>query len=199
MDEIYKKIWDLALPYQDKRDDERHAETVLDYAVRLEKLEKADENVVIPATILHDIGWSQLQKEELLVIFGNISKEDKIAVKKKHEKYGVELARQILKEVHYENGLINEILKIISGHDTRSGFISKNDGVVRDADKLWRFSEKGFWVDVKRKKTTFEALYQQRKEMMERDNFFYSETARKIAGCELEERRKEYRNHSDKI
>jgi len=199
MEEIYKQIWSLALPYQDKRNDAGHAKTVLDYAKQLVKIENADENIVIPAAILHDIGWSKVPKEELLVIFGNISKEDKIAVKKKHEKYGVSLAREILNEVHYEIRLTDEILEIISGHDTRIGFISKNEGIVRDADKLWRFSKKGFWVDVKRHNTTFEKLYVQREEMMARDNFFYSDTARKIAEHELEIRRKEYSNHIDKI
>lgn len=192
MEEIYEKIWNLALPYQDKRLDKGHAKTVLDYAVRLAKLEKANKKIVMPAAILHDVGWSRVQKEELLVIFGTISKEDKIAVKKKHEKYGVELARQILKEVRYEDGLIDEILEIISGHDTRAGFISKNEGVVRDADKLWRFSKKGFWIDITRNNTTFEKLYEKRKDKITTYNFFYSEAARTIAKMELEKRKKEF-------
>jgi len=40
--------------------------------------------------------------------------------------------------------LVPEILEIISHTDTRKGFISKNEGLVRDADKLWRTSQRGF-------------------------------------------------------
>ena len=61
--EVHKKIWELAFPYQDKRNDEGHAECVVSYAQKLLLAEKADSNVVIPAAILHDIGWSQLSAE----------------------------------------------------------------------------------------------------------------------------------------
>ena len=62
MEEIFQKIWDLAEEYQDKRDDEGHAKTVLEYAIKLLEILPANEKIVIPAAILHDIGWSQLSK-----------------------------------------------------------------------------------------------------------------------------------------
>ncbi len=192
MKEIYDKIWKLALPYQDKRGDKGHAKTVLNYAIELAKSENADEEIVIPAAILHDIGWSLLPGEERLSIFGKITKEDKIKVKKKHEEAGVNLAKEILEKVNYDAKLTGEIAEIISGHDTRAGFISKNEGIARDADKLWRFSKKGFWVDVTRNNTTCNKLYERREEKLNAPNFFYSETARTIAKSELEKRKKEF-------
>ena len=66
MKEIFEKIWELALPYQDKRDDSGHAATSLKYALQLVELENGDEDVIIPAIILHDVGWSQLVKERII-------------------------------------------------------------------------------------------------------------------------------------
>lgn len=192
MKEIYSSIWKLALPYQDKRGDEGHAETVLNYAIELVKSEGADEEIVIPAAILHDIGWSKLPKEERLGIFGKIKKEDKQYLQKKHEITGVDLAKNILEQVNYDTPSTEEILEIISGHDTRAGFISKNEGVVRDADKLWRFSKKGFWVDVIRGSYTPNAHYKKLKDNVKEKDFFYSETAKNIAKFELEKRKNEF-------
>lgn len=195
MKKIFEKIWKLALPYQDKRDDEGHVDTVLSYAFKLVKLEDANQNIVIPAAILHDIGWSQLSKRERLSIFGDkLSKENKIKIRRKHEDLGVKLAKEILKKVNYDKNLIDEILEIISKHDTRQGFISKNEGVMRDADKLWRFSKAGIEADIIRNEFTFKFLYERLKTKTELTNFFYSETAKKIAREELKKRKEEFQN-----
>lgn len=193
MKEVFESIWKLTLPYQDKRYDEGHAETVLLYAINLAKLEGADENIVIPAAILHDIGWSQIPKEESLKIFSDkISEEERIKIQRKHEEAGTKLAKQILEKVNYNTGAINEILEIISRHDTRKGFISKNEGIVRDADKLWRFSKKGFWADIKRRNNTPKEEYDKLKAKIDSQNFFYSDSAKKMAKEELEKRRSEF-------
>ena len=44
MKEIFENIWKLAWPYQDKRDYSGHAQTTLDYAVKLIELENGDED-----------------------------------------------------------------------------------------------------------------------------------------------------------
>jgi len=193
MKELFEKIWILSLPYQDKRDDESHAETVLHYALELVKLENADEDIVIPAAILHDIGWSQVSKEESLKIFsGKTKEEERVNIQRKHEEAGVKLAKQILEKMNCNTEAINEILEIISQHDTRNGFISKNEGIMRDADKLWRFSKKGFWTDVKRGNRTPKERYEMLMEKIDSPNFFYSDSAKKIARKELERRRSEF-------
>lgn len=190
--EKFNKIWNLALSYQDKRDDEGHAEFVLRSVFKLIELEKADEDIVVPAAILHDIGWSEVPKEEAMKNFGNkIGNNAKIELQKKHEEIGVEMAKKILEKINYGADMMNEILEIISGHDTREGFISENDGVMRDADKLWRFSDKGFWLDVKRGSYAPEGRYEMLEEKINSSNFFYSESAKKIAKEELEKRKLE--------
>lgn len=192
MKKIFENIWKLALPYQDKRNDEGHAKTVLYFVHRLVKLENADKNIVIPAAILHDIGWSQMQKEESLKIFGSKTiEEERIRIQRKHEKIGAIMAKEILEKVNYNPKLIDEILEIISQHDTRKGFISKNEGIMRDADKLWRFSKKGFSADIKRRNNTPKEKYEKLKTKMDFPYFFYSDNAKKIAKEELKERNRE--------
>ena len=66
MEKIFQRIWDLAFCYQDKRNDKGHAKIVTNYVIKLAEIEKADKNVVIPAAILHDIGWSKIPKKTAL-------------------------------------------------------------------------------------------------------------------------------------
>jgi HD superfamily phosphodiesterase len=192
MKEIFEKIWKLALPYQDKRDDKGHAEITLQYALKLFGSEGGNEDVIVPAIILHDIGWSQLTSEGRMTIFGqNVTPDEKLEVRLKHQEAGVELGRGILNKINYPKELIEEILEIVSQHDTREGFISKNEGLVRDADKLWRFSKTGFNKDLIRYKFGFQQLNDKLINKIKLTNFFYSEKAEQIAREELEKRRSE--------
>ncbi|MFA5173767.1 MAG: HD domain-containing protein [Candidatus Pacearchaeota archaeon] len=189
MRKIFEKIWELALPYQDLRDDSGHAKIVSKYAAIINKNEKGEIEVVMPAAILHDIGWSQLTREERLGINRNT-----FEIRKKHENEGVRLAKGILKEVDYNNSLVPEILEIISGHDTRIGFFSKNDGIVRDADKLWRYTRRGMEVGVKAYKIPIKDQIESWGNWLDKPGFFYSESAREIARIELEKRIKDNQN-----
>lgn len=153
MDQKFKQIWEKAFPYQDKRKDKGHAYIVTKFAREILKSEKGDEDIVIPAAILHDVGWSQISEQERMYLFKTMpgSQKDK-ELRIKHQIEGVKLAKKILKENHYDNRLIKEILNIISEHDTRKGTLNLNEAIMRDADKLWMFSEKGFQADLERRK-----------------------------------------------
>ena len=193
MKEIFQHIWDMALLYQDKRDDEEHAATTLEYAKILVKAENGDEDIVIPAIILHDIGWSKLPRARRLLIFNREAKEEeRQSVRLQHQKEGVKLARKILSEAGYPADRSEEILEIISQHDTREGFISKNEGLVRDADKLWRFSKGGFEADARRYKGTRKFPFGILEASLQNPNFLYSKTARHLATEELELRKRQY-------
>ena len=190
MKAIFQQIWDLAFPYQDKRDDNGHAKITLHYAEKLVELENGDENVVIPAIILHDIGWSQLPKSTIQVLFDNDSTEDEIfSIRLQHQNESVRLATDILTDVGYLPDLSKEILEIISEHDTRKGFISKNEGLVRDADKLWRFSKVGFEADIRRFKDSKELHCNKLETELNTKNYLYSKSARQIALKELKVRK----------
>ena len=186
MKEVFEKIWELALPYQDKRDDIGHAEISLRYARKLVTLENGNEDVVIPAIILHDVGWSQLPKERRLLIFNREAREeDRREVQFEHQIEGVKLAIKILRQVSYPPELTDEILEIISQHDTRKGFISKNEGIVRDADKLWRTSKEGFTMAEERARKWEAQRFIRIEEGLNKVEYFYSETARQIAFTDL--------------
>ncbi len=188
MKDIFNRIWELALPYQDKREDSGHAATSLQYAQKLVELENADEDVVIPAVILHDVGWSQLPEKRRMTIFSPEAKEEeRREVQFEHQIEGVKLALKILRQVDYPSELIDEILDIISQHDTRKGFISKNEGIVRDADKLWRTSRQGFTVAEERAKKNEAKRFQRLEEGLKKEQYFYSDTARKMAVEDLHE------------
>jgi|GEM_PF-138384 len=182
MKEIFNRIWELALPYQDKRDDTGHAEVSLRYAMELVTKENANEDVVIPAIILHDVGYSQLTKERRLTVFNMGARDDdRRAAVFEHQVESVKLAIKILRQVDYPSDLTDEILEIISQHDTRDGFISQNEGLVRDADKLWRTSKQGTFVAEARVKAREPERFKMMEEGIKKPKYFYSETARKMA------------------
>lgn len=195
MKEIFTKIWELALPYQDKRDDVGHAETSLKYAFKLVDLENGNEDVVIPAIILHDVGWSQLPEERRLTIFDpRAREEDRHEVVFEHQIESIKLALKILRKVNYPPELTDEILDIVSQHDTRKGFISKNEGIVRDADKLWRTSKEGFTASEARAKKREAQRFKLLEEGMNKEHYFCSETARQMALEDLEYWERQKRN-----
>ena len=196
MKEIFKQIWELALPYQDKRDDPGHAEITLKFARHLAALENGNEDVIIPAIIMHDIGYSQLTKERRLKVFDkNLTPEERRKVQMEHQNESVKLAAVILEKVGYPRDLAAEILEIISQHDTREGFISRNEGLVRDADKLWRTSREGVAASEARRKPEDEppdeSRWKKAEERIIEPGYFYSETARQIALADLKLRMQE--------
>ncbi|QJB58030.1 HD domain-containing protein [Pseudodesulfovibrio sp. zrk46] len=193
MKTIHTEIWNRALPFQDKRDDAGHAFITLEYAKQLVDLENGDPDVVLPAIILHDTGWSRLSREEWMVVFSpTATAEDEMVVRLRHQEEGVNIAREILETMDYSTALTEEIVEIISEHDTRKGFISNNEGLMRDADKLWRFSKTGFDADVERFEIEPQSLYDKLVGQIPSEGFFYSETSRQLAYQELERRKKEF-------
>lgn len=193
MKKIFNQIWQAALPFQDKRDDAGHAAVTYAYAQQLVQLTNADADIIFPAIILHDTGWSQLTRQERFVIFdANATREDELHVRHRHQEEGVKIARRVLHSLAYPRDLTIEILEIISQHDTRQGFISENEGLVRDADKLWRFSRIGFDADIVRFRFEPQFLIDRLRGQIPEQHFFYSELSRNIALSELETRRKEY-------
>lgn len=157
---IFKQIWSLAFSYQDKRGDDGHAEIVTKYAYKLSKINKTNDDVVIPAAILHDVGWSQLPKEERFLIYNkNNSPELRFKVRYKHQSGGVKLVKKLLEKVNYPVEHVEQILDTISEHDTRKDCKTKEEDVVRDADKLSRVSKNGFFDDCRLSNITSEYYY----------------------------------------
>lgn len=184
MDETFLKIFDLARPFLDTRENEEHTRIACDFAERLLLKECGDPDVVIPAIILHDVGWKSIPEELQLTAYGPGEKDR--ALNRIHEQEGAGVAEEILEAVNYPRHLIGEITGIVLGHDSRKEAISVNDAIVKDADKLWRYSEHGVSLGVKRFEMTFPQYLERLRTHLE--GWLLTETGKRIAREELRAR-----------
>ena len=181
---VYKRILDLAAPYLATRHNDVHTAMAVGLAYELLSALGGDEDVVIPAIILHDIGWKMVPEQLQMQAFGpRMTRPD---LRKLHERESVKIGRQILRQVDYDPDKIDEILAIIDGHDTRDGAHGNNDMIVRDADALWRYGDGGFYIDQERFGETFQERYDRLESFM--DVWFFTDTAKRLARAELEKR-----------
>jgi hypothetical protein len=145
MEGIYGKIYRLAEPYLDTRENDLHTRIAYSFALRLLEAEGGDEKIVIPAILLHDVGWKTIPEELQLKGFGP-GRYD-LGINRIHEVEGAKIARELLQEAGYDPELVDQIAEIILGHDSRQEAVSHNDALVKDSDKLWRFSREAIRID----------------------------------------------------
>jgi len=187
MKAIFKRIGSLARPYLDTRMNALHAEISVRFAMALMEKEGGSEDIIIPAVLLHDVGWKRVPEELHLQAFG--PKATAREWNRIHETEGAKIAKEILLQVGYDEEKAGEILKIIEGHDSRKDAMSLNDSIVKDADKLWRYSREGFFIDIERFEETLEHGLKRLGANLEK--WFLTDSARQIARQELEDRRQE--------
>lgn len=134
-------LWEAAKPWLDVRSNDVHTLIAWRLAGTLLTLRPgADEGVVLPAILLHDTGWKKMPQEKLARAVG--PKPEFPELQRDHELAGVEIGRDILGRLAL--GLDDRaILAIIDGHDTTKEARSPEDAIVKDADKLWRFTPHG--------------------------------------------------------
>jgi len=134
-------IWTDALPFLGVRQNDEHTRYSTGYADRLVTLTGANRAIAIPAIILHDTGWSTVPEHLILESFGPKTRYPEL--RRQHEVEGAAIARRILERHRYPGQDVDLITGIIDGHDTRAEAISLEDAVVKDADKLWRYTRFG--------------------------------------------------------
>lgn len=189
---VFKQIQKLARPYLSTRCNDVHTEISTRFAYRLLSREGGQESIVIPAILLHDVGWSKVPEELHIKAFGPRATMPELT--RLHESEGVKIAAEILDALNYDAGETVRILQIIGGHDTRKEALSLDDQIVKDADKLWRYSSKGFQIDIKRfGESCVQGLSRLRKNLAV---CFFTRTARKLAQKELRKREREGGNDS---
>ena len=187
MKTIFQKIWQLAEPYLDTRKNDIHTKISTECAYRLLEREGGDQDIVIPAIILHDVGWKRVPENLQLKTFGPNTTYPEL--NRLHEIEGVKIAKEILENVHYDKDKVAEILKIIEGHDSRKEPLSLNDKIVKDADKLSRYNKELFIINMKR----FKETYSQELDRI-RSNLYkwlLTDSAKEIARAEIKNRAKE--------
>jgi HD superfamily phosphohydrolase YqeK len=189
MSNEFDHILELALPYLDVRQNEVHVRMAYDFAKRLLKsYSEAEEDIVLPAILLHDVGWKAIPEDELMESFGPRMKSR--ANQRRHETEGVKIADLILSKIGYPRASIDRILRIIDGHDTRLEAQSLNDKLVKDADKLWRFTPTGVGIDHKRFGVKVTDLLRHLDEVV--DQWMFTPEAKTMARAALVETRKEF-------
>lgn len=142
LDEAQRRIWDLAAPHLRVRGNDRHSLYAFGIAAALLEFHpEADADVVLPAILLHDVGWSRVPEDEVLeAIAPGGGRPDLVLL---HEREGARIAGEILTEVGHPGERIERILEIIDGHDSRKESLSIEDSIVKDADKTWRVTPSG--------------------------------------------------------
>ena len=146
----FDSLWQTCSPYLERCRpiDLVHTRISTDFAWRLlrEGIE-GDEDIVIPAVMLHDIGYAMIDDKD---VYKKTTFPDKanalydVRVKELHMTEGAKLAEKILKKLNYPSPLIPRIVEIVRTHEDLQG--NKPDKsnqdrvVVSDADKLYRFT-----------------------------------------------------------
>ena len=181
---IEKRIWALALPHLRKgvrKDFVLHTKAVSRALKLLLRREKGDEDILIPAAILHDVGWSTVP------VYLQKAKDEK-RVKEamhRHLEDSVPIIKDILAAVSFDKKRTNKVIEIVLAHKFRSPRnIDKR--LLIDADTLSDVFKEPFYTDAKQYNVDPDDFYQIRKK-----NTFYTQTARDIFRRELKKRARE--------
>ena len=142
MNPIYFKIWELAQPYyeQGRPMDIAHIKWMMRDAFLVCQMEKMDDSLLLPLVILHDVGYSQIPKDNPF----------NLDLRKTHMEEGVKIAKEILEKVDYPKDKAERIIHYVFVHDNWAfgdNEIYKKDkilAVFNDLDFIWMATEKGF-------------------------------------------------------
>ena len=180
----YARIYALAEPYWQTRSNEIHVPE--SYALAQELLTahpEVDPDIVLPAVLLHDIGYMAVPSDDHLKGLAGAVKGWEPDITRRHEIQGAALAGEILAGVGWDAGRTAAIQDIVDGHDSRAEAVSREDELVKDADKLWRYTESAVRICHSWMELTPEAFMEW--VGSEIDRWFFTAAARDIARREL--------------
>jgi len=182
----YRNIWELAVEQLRKginKDFVLHTEGVVKAMRLILEKEKGNPDILIPAAILHDVGWAKVPKKYQRTT----NKKKQLIALKLHIKYAPEIINTILTSLDYKAPQINEIVDIVVAHKFfRPRKLDKK--LLIDADQLSDAFKDQFYGDVKAYQTTSEKLYNFRI----KNNDFYTETAENIFLKLMKQRQNEF-------
>jgi len=181
MKAIDKKIYQKAKPFLNTRANEPHIKVSYRYSLRLLRAEGGDPEIVIPAILLHDIGWKMIPEKDHLKMYGPRADRN---LQKIHEREGARMASRILRELGYPEGKTKAIVSIIKKHDTSTHPRSLNEKIVKDSDRLWRFSKQGFLMNGMRFKVPRQKHLSYLQKKIE--EWFFTDTAKGMARKEIQ-------------
>lgn len=184
MKEKFTTIWNLALPYLHQaimKDFEVHTQGVVKAMELLIAKEGGDENILIPAAILHDVGFSKVSKE----LQTNGELEKKREAQRQHLIYCKDIIKEILTKVGYSSNDINKVIEVVKAHKFQDpDELAKR--LLIDADNLSDTFHEQFYSDVKTYGFPAKQVYDFRTR-----NTYYTKTANQISALEMTARFKE--------
>ena len=181
---VFERIWEMACPYLNTRANDIHTEISLGFARELLEKEGGDRDVVIPAIILHGVWWKSIPESLQIKAFGPAAELPEL--NRIHEIESARIAKDLLERVDYDREKTEEIIEIIKGHDSIKEPLSLNDSIVKDADKLWRYSKICLHIDAERFNLTLREAYNRLRSNL--DGWFLTNSAKSIAEEELTNR-----------
>lgn len=176
-------LWRAAAPSLRARSNDIHTPLSFLFAeLVLEAHPEADPVVTRVAILLHDSGWSRVDASKIISegFRGDWRTSD---VRYLHELEGCNIARELLPPLGYDDEFITKVTDIIDGHDTRLEHHSIEDAIMRDADRLWRFTPTGIGLA----SGWFGKTPREYREQLESGTFseLITDRAREIATAEL--------------
>lgn len=183
----YQNVWKMAVEQLSKwinKDYVLHTEGVVKAMKLILKKERGNPDILIPAAMLHDVGWAKVPKKYQCTT----DKNKKLKAMKLHIKHAPEIIRTILTSLDYKVSQINEIIDIVVSHKfCKPRKLSKK--LLIDADQLSDAFKDPFNSDIKTYNSTPEKLYNFRM----KDNKFYTKTAENIFLELMEKRQNEFK------
>jgi len=142
--EVYDRIYAAAEPYWTVRATDVH--TPISYAFAKELLRSfpdADAGIVLPAILFHDVGYGDVPEDDRVrgLVGAPVGWDPELT--RRHEIAGARIAGEVLRDLGYDEERTRRVQEIIDGHDSREQAMSVEDAIVKDADKLWRYTDSG--------------------------------------------------------
>lgn len=183
----FEKIWELAIPYLRKgimKDFVSHTKYVVKSMEIIIDGEGGNRNILIPAAILHDVGWSKVDPS----LQSNDELEKKREGQRQHVAFAGEIIEEILSKTDYSKEDTQKIVEIVMAHKFQDPK-EKEKQMLIDADNLSDTFKEQFDSDVISYHSTPEQVYKYRTQ-----NTYYTKTAQEIADREMTNLRKEIEN-----
>ena len=145
--DVYDRIYAAAEPYWSTRSNHIHVPEAYALCKQfLTSFPEADEGIVLPAILLHDVGYFEVPEDDHMKGLAGAPVGWDPDITRRHEIAGARIATEILRGVGYDEEKTRHIVEIVDGHDSRPEPVSVEDAIVKDADKLWRFTENGVQI-----------------------------------------------------
>lgn len=185
MENSYIPIYNMALPYLKnglRKNLISHTKEVIKTMDTLLKHEGGNKQLLIPAAILHDIGWSMVPKK---IQLNWRNREDKIRGEELHIEYAKPIIKEILQELSYPVEQVDKIISIVQAHKFQNPSELEKQLLI-DADKMSDATRVQFYSDAKFYQATPEEVYNFRKK-----NRFHTLTAKSFFEKEMKKRKRE--------